>query len=204
MAGRSVLLQTCCAPCLTGSRIPFEEEENLEIKALWYNPNIHPWTEYDRRLQTLQRYVYLEPLDVVYLDRYDLFPFICGMMDTVRDGNMEEKSFMSAEERRRRCAYCYASRLKMTAMEASKRNCSHFSTTMLLSRHQDHETIRRIGSEIGDEMGVDFLYKDLRKFWKDSIRISREYRLYRQPYCGCIFSEHERFMGQDGSPDRSG
>ncbi|MGA1847781.1 MAG: epoxyqueuosine reductase QueH [Thermoplasmatota archaeon] len=181
MADRSLLLQTCCGPCLTGSRMPFETEEDLKLTALWYNPNIHPYTEYDRRLQTLQRYVYLEPIDVHYIDRYDLYPFICGMIGAVRKNSGAIEPTMTTGERKDRCSFCYALRLRRTAEEAKERGYGYFSTTMLLSKHQDHETIRRLGSEIGDDLGVDFLYKDLRKQWKDSIRISRSYRMYRQP-----------------------
>jgi predicted adenine nucleotide alpha hydrolase (AANH) superfamily ATPase len=203
MADRSLLLQTCCGPCLTGSRIPFENEEDLKITALWYNPNIHPFSEYDRRLQTLQRYVYLEPIEVQYIDSYDLYPFICGVIGSVWKEDRIPEAAMTTGERRARCSFCYATRLRRTAEEAKEKGFSQFSTTMLLSRHQDHEAIRRIGGEIGDEVGVDFLYKDLRKHWRDSIRISKGHRMYRQPYCGCIFSEQERYAGQDGSSDVS-
>ncbi|MBN1389999.1 MAG: epoxyqueuosine reductase QueH [Candidatus Thermoplasmatota archaeon] len=193
-----VLLQTCCGPCLTGSRIPFEEE-GIGITGLWYNPNIHPWTEYDRRLQTLQRYIYLQPMEMIYDEEYPLYGFICGMLDLSKRTDEEKTGMMSEAQRAQRCSYCYRTRLKRTADEALKRGYDGYSSTMLISKHQDHDIIRRIGDEIGAEVGCDFVYMDLRKHWKDSIRLSREKRMYRQPYCGCIFSEQERYAGSDGS-----
>jgi predicted adenine nucleotide alpha hydrolase (AANH) superfamily ATPase len=192
-----VLLQTCCGPCLTGSRIPFEEQ-GMEITGLWFNPNIHPYTEFDRRVQTLQRYIYLHPMDMIYLEEYPLFWTINGMIEASNESVDDIGDSMSNDQRERRCHFCYTTRLKRTAIEAKDRKFDGFSTTMLISKHQDHHIIRRIGDEIGSEMGVDFLYMDLRKYWKDSIRISKGLRMYRQPYCGCIFSEQERYAGSDG------
>lgn len=192
-----ILLHTCCGPCLTGSRIPFEEE-GIKITGLWYNPNIHPWTEYDKRLQTLQRYVYLEPMEMIFKEEYPLFRFICGMLDQLPGTCEEPGERMSDAQRTLRCSYCYRKRLERAAAEAVKRGFDGFSSTMLISKHQDHGTIRKLGEEIGAENGCDFIYMDLRKHWKDSIRISKNRKMYRQPYCGCIFSEQERYSGQDG------
>lgn len=192
-----VLLHTCCGPCLTGSRIPFEEED-IDITGLWYNPNIHPWTEYDRRLQTLQRYVYLEPMKMIFRDEYPLFSFIRGMLGQLPPCTHEGSYRMSEAQRASRCYFCYRTRLERTADKAANSGFDGFSTTMLISTHQDHGIIRKLGEEIGTDIGCDFIYKDLRKHWKDSIRLSKEKRMYRQPYCGCIFSEQERYTGQDG------
>lgn len=192
-----LLLQTCCGPCLTGSRLPFEEE-GIDITGLWYNPNIHPWTEFDRRLQTLQRYIYLKPLEMIYLEEYPLYNFMCVMIAESKGDETTAGYKMSDQERERRCSYCYRTRLARTANEARERGFDHFSTTMLISKHQDHHIIKHIGNEIGSDVGVDFLYMDLRKNWKESIKVSKELRMYRQPYCGCIFSEQERYAGSDG------
>jgi predicted adenine nucleotide alpha hydrolase (AANH) superfamily ATPase len=182
---------------LTGSRISFEEE-GIDVTGLWYNPNIHPWTENDRRLQTLQRYIYLRPMKMIYLDEYPLYEFICGMMGETCEIGSEAGMKMSENEREKRCSYCYRKRLLKTANEAKERGFDSFSTTMLISKHQDHSVIRKIGNEIGEEADCDFIYMDLRKRWKDSIKISKDLRMYRQPYCGCIFSEQERYAGSDG------
>jgi predicted adenine nucleotide alpha hydrolase (AANH) superfamily ATPase len=197
-----LLLQTCCGPCLTGSRISFEEEE-MDLVGLWFNPNIHPRTEYDRRLQTLQRYIYLHPMEMVFIEEYPLFSFLTGMMKDTCSGCSNAGSKMSQSERTRRCSYCYRTRLMRTALVAKDRGIDHFSTTMLISKHQDHNIIRRIGDECAQDVGLDFVYKDLRIKWKESISISRSLRMYRQPYCGCIFSEQERYAGSDGFGPRS-
>jgi hypothetical protein len=126
------------------------------------------------------------------------------MIDAVKAENGGMNPQMTSQERRDRCRFCYTLRLRRTAEEAKRIGYEHFSTTMLLSKHQDHGTIRRIGSELGEELGIDFLYKDLRGRWKDSIRISRGYHMYRQNYCGCIFSEQERYHGPDGKNEISG
>jgi predicted adenine nucleotide alpha hydrolase (AANH) superfamily ATPase len=182
---------------LTGSRIAFEEE-GIDVTGLWFNPNIHPWTEYDKRLQTLQRYVYLKPMMMIYLEEYPLYEFICGMVrETCEEGSNAAQK-MSDHEREKRCSYCYRTRLMRTAQEAKERNFESFSTTMLISKHQDHTVIRRLGDEIAEDVGLDFIYIDLRKRWKESINISKSLRMYRQPYCGCIFSEQERYAGSDG------
>jgi len=191
----NILLHTCCAPCLSGSRIMFEEE-GLDITAYWFNPNIAPYNEHQRRLHTLQRYLYLDPLPFIQEEGYGNLSYMVSILkDLYPDGNVGGLEIMTDEERRRRCAHCYGIRLFRTAEKAKEMGFSVFSTTMLLSKHQDHEAIRAVCREAADEVGIDFVYRDLRTRWKDSIRISRELGLYRQPYCGCIFSEHERFQG---------
>ncbi|MGA1819526.1 MAG: epoxyqueuosine reductase QueH [Thermoplasmatota archaeon] len=194
-----VLLQTCCGPCLTGSRIPFEEE-GMDVTGLWFNPNIHPWTEYDRRLQTLQRYVYLEPMEMIYLDEYPLYSTLFGMINSAAAVEEWAGPGMTAPQRAGRCDFCYRLRLGRAAEEAKRKDYDGYSTTLLISKHQDHDIIRRIGEEIGSETGIDFIYMDLRKYWKESLRRSKGRRMYRQPYCGCIFSEQERYAGSDGFP----
>ncbi|MFW3146747.1 MAG: epoxyqueuosine reductase QueH [Thermoplasmatota archaeon] len=184
----NILLHTCCGPCLTSSRMPFEEEE-LEITAFWFNPNIHPSTEHEKRLQTLERYLYLYPMGFINPEEYPLHDFLEGQICAAREDG-ENASHPS------RCRFCYFRRLKRTAQEAKERGFDHFSTTLLLSKYQLHDIIRKTGEEVAEEIGVDFVYKDLRKNWRDSINISRELRLYRQPYCGCIFSEMERYAGR--------
>jgi predicted adenine nucleotide alpha hydrolase (AANH) superfamily ATPase len=137
-------------------------------------------------------------MEMVYLEEYPLYQFICGMVRETCDYDSDAGQIMSERERIKRCSYCYRVRLMRTALEAKKRNFESFSTTMLISKHQDHSVIRRLGNEIADDVGLDFIYIDLRKRWKETIRISRDLRMYRQPYCGCIFSEQERYAGSDG------
>ncbi len=189
-----LFLHTCCAPCLSGSRIQFEEE-GFDITAYWYNPNIAPYTEYMKRLQTLQRYLYLDPLKATEAQGYSYLSFDQKIIKEVYKGNIVcEAQLMNEEERKVRCRTCYRIRMEKTAEKAREAGFDSFSTTLLLSKHQDHEEIRSVCREVSSLCEMDFVYKDLRKSWKDSIRISKELNLYRQPYCGCIFSENERYL----------
>jgi predicted adenine nucleotide alpha hydrolase (AANH) superfamily ATPase len=188
-----ILLHTCCAPCLSGSRIPFEEE-GFEITGLWFNPNIQPFTEHERRVQTLQRYLFLDPIGMEFVEGYPQIAFMRKLMnDTLSKSNLCDAQFMDEDERKRRCRSCYEQRMKRTADEAKKLGYDCFSTTLLLSKHQDHEEIGSVCRKISSENEIEFIYKDLRKNWKDSMERSRQLKLYRQSYCGCIFSEHERY-----------
>lgn len=193
-----LLLHTCCAPCLTGSRIPFQEE-GFVINAYWYNPNIHPFTEHERRFQTFQRYLFLEPMEYVIEEGFLQYEFIKGQIDasaSIEENEELKKSSgsMGPLQRKERCRFCYTNRMESTARFAKEKGYDCYSTTMLLSRHQDHELIRKVCNKMADRYGIEFIYKDLRKQWKDSIRISKELRLYKQSYCGCVFSEHERYI----------
>jgi hypothetical protein len=164
---------------------------------MWYNPNIHPFLEYERRLQTLQRYLFLDPLEHIIEKDYHQFDFIKGqILKAETPGNNEpdiDKDLMTPEQKKRRCEFCYRKRIERVAYKASELGFDSFSTTMLISKHQDHEKIRKYSKEFAEKYSVEFIYKDLRKKWKDSVKISKELRLYRQPYCGCIFSEYERY-----------
>ena len=93
----------------------------------------------------------------------------------------------------KRCLYCYHDRLLATAQVAKRGNFSHFTTTLLYSKHQKHEIIREMGESLGRKYGVKFFYQDFREGWKEGIQCSLELGLYRQQYCGCIYSEKERF-----------
>lgn len=188
-----LLLHTCCAPCLSGARIPFEEEGS-EITVYWYNPNIHPFKEYEKRLQTLERYLYLDPLPLIIENDYEPIDFIRQQAEaSINEGPRKIEGMMNPDQRSKRCGHCYLSRIEKCVLKAKLEGFDAFSTTMLISKHQDHEAIRSFCNDLSMKHGVKFIYKDLRKNWKDSISKSKELSLYRQPYCGCIFSEFERY-----------
>lgn len=92
-----------------------------------------------------------------------------------------------------RCRICYRLRLGKTAAMARERGFKAFSTTLLISPYQDHDLLKQVGEEMGAEHGVNFYYEDLRKGWSERGRLTRQYGLYRQQYCGCIYSEWERY-----------
>ena len=172
-----VLIHICCANCLI---YPLKalQQAGEDVKGFFYNPNIHPYQEYKRRLEAVQHYEKEAALQVIYRDEYNLEEFLRGV------------AFREAE----RCRFCYHLRLEAAAQVAKRGKFDAFTTTLLHSKHQDHEFIKLIGEQIGKEQGVKFLYRDFREGWKQGIEESKALGLYRQGYCGCIYSEKERYL----------
>ncbi len=170
-----MLLHTCCAPCLTYSAKVFKEEYE-EVVALWFNPNIHPFKEYERRYKSLEKYENKRHIDIIYLDDYRLESFLEG-----------------ASESDPRCEFCYELRLGKTAEVAAERGFEHFSTTLTISPYQNHELIKKVGKRMAKEKDVKFIYKDMRDGFSEHHELANEMDLYKQGYCGCIFSEKERY-----------
>jgi predicted adenine nucleotide alpha hydrolase (AANH) superfamily ATPase len=135
-------------------------------------------------LQSVRELEEKEGMKIIYRDEYDLEGFLRGI--TFR----EEK----------RCLFCYYMRLKKTAILARHGKFPFFTSTLLYSKYQDHETISQIGSSLAKRYGIKFLYRDFREGWKDGIEKSKKLGLYRQKYCGCIYSERDRYLGTKG-PD---
>ena len=181
-----VLLHICCAPC-TLYPLDALRREGAAVTGFFYNPNIHPSEEYGRRLEALRDYARAADLDLRVRDEYGLVPFL------------REVVFHEAD----RCRRCYSLRLAEAAREAAALGADAFTTTLLYSVYQDHETVRRIGEEQGRRAGVAWLYRDFRAGWKEGVRRSRELGLYRQKYCGCIYSEMERTGRPEAVPGRA-
>jgi len=173
------LIHICCANCLIYP-LKVLQQEGWDVKGFFYNPNIHPYQEYKRRLEAVQHYEKKAALQVIYRDEYNLEEFLRGV------------AFREAE----RCRFCYHLRLHATAQVARRGKFDAFTSTLLHSKHQDHELIRIIGEQIGKEQGIPFLYRDFREGWKQGIEESKALGLYRQGYCGCIYSEKERYLGK--------
>jgi epoxyqueuosine reductase len=171
-----ILMHICCGPCTI---YPLKElrTKGHEVSGIFYNPNIHPYQEYQRRLQTLNNYAIKAYLNVVYPDDYPL----------------EEFLRQTAYKENDRCEYCLQSRLRFTAEMAAAEKYDGFTSTLLYSKYQKHDLIREIGEHFGKQLGISFYYEDFRTGWAEGVRISRELDMYRQPYCGCIYSEKERF-----------
>ncbi len=174
----TVLLHTCCAGCLLGAFSGLRREE-WELRPFFFNPNIHPLLEFRKRVKALK--VLRDQLkgrpEMVIREEYGLGRFL----REVAPGG--EKS----------CERCYELRLGETARVAAKEGFEGFSTTLLVSRHQKHELVKRVGEKVGAEAGVKFLYVDLRDEIEGAAVEAKRRRLYRQQYCGCIFSEEERY-----------
>lgn len=173
-----VLLHMCCAPC---SIYPHRvlEGEGARVFGFFYNPNIHPYQEFRRRMETVQQFAEKVGLEVIYRDEYDVVSFLREMV------------FRESQ----RCQICYNLRLDVAARLAKKSRMDGFTSTLLYSKKQDHELICQLGMDIGRRRGIPFIYRDFRQGWKEGIQNSKEMKLYRQEYCGCIYSEQERFLG---------
>ncbi|MBM4279083.1 MAG: epoxyqueuosine reductase QueH [Deltaproteobacteria bacterium] len=175
-----VLIHICCANCAT-SPIEKIKEEGNEVVGYFFNPNIHPYREYQKRLDSLKQYSERVGLNVIYRDEYLLEEFLKNVSHRGKE----------------RCQYCYSLRLEATAQEAKERDFEQFSTTLLQSTHQNHDQIRETGDRIGKEVGIPFYYEDFRQGWRKGLEISKALGLYRQQYCGCIYSEKERFLKEN-------
>lgn len=171
-----LLLHACCAPCSIEC-VQALRDEDLTTTLFWYNPNIHPFTEYKARKQALEAYATRMALPLALHGDYGLRSFI-GHTYPDFDG---------------RCTYCYQTRLMEAARYAAEHGFDAFSTTLLISPYQRHDEIRRIGGEAAALHGIDFLYRDFRPRFRVGQQKAREMALYMQKYCGCIFSEEERY-----------
>ncbi len=173
-----ILVHVCCAPCFTYPHKRLEEEGH-EIAGFFYNPNIHPYQEYRSRRDALEKYVEIKAAKVIYKDDYDIEGYLRGAL--------------AAKDR---CMPCYTLRLAETAKTARSLGFDAFTTTLLISPYQKHEMLAQVGKKIADENGIEFYYEDFREGYRESRDIARGLGLYMQKYCGCIFSEKERYFKQ--------
>ncbi len=171
----NTLLHVCCAPCSI-TCIEQLREEGVEPTAFWYNPNIHPFTEYRARRDTARAYLQEVGVALVEEDDYGLRAFLDAI--PAYDG---------------RCAACYALRLNAAAAYAAAEGFDSFSTTLLISPYQNHELLKAEAQKAAEAHGVAFLYRDFRPRFREGQQKAREAGLYMQKYCGCIFSEEERY-----------
>jgi hypothetical protein len=146
--------------------------EGIELQLFWYNPNIHPYTEYKSRRDCLIEFADNENITLMNIDEHGLFSFPGGVCPDMEN----------------RCEKCYRIRLEKTASAAAQGGFQTFTTTLLISPYQDHETIKRIGEETACKYGVEFFYKDFRPFFREGQATARTGGMYMQKYCGCIFS----------------
>lgn len=171
-----ILLHACCGPC---SCYPTEKlrADGQQFDILYYNPNIHPYREFKHRMTTLMEFCEKQQIKLIVNKTYDLEECVRGMLlePTVR------------------CAFCYRMRLRYAAQYAKEHGYDAFSTTLLVSIYQNQELIRRIAEEAAAEFDIPFYYEDFRVGYERGVELSLELGLYRQPYCGCVFSERDRF-----------
>ncbi len=176
-----LLLHCCCAPC--SSYVTEYLHEFFDITVYFYNPNITEIEEYEKRKAELKRY---------------LSEVSFGVGISWIDADYEPEAFFemakgleNEPERGRRCEGCFRLRLEKTAGAAVEHGFELFCTTLSISPHKDADLLMAIGEEIADRYGLSYLPSDFKKKggYQRSIELSREYDLYRQNYCGCIFSK---------------
>lgn len=170
------LLHICCAPCSIRC-IEALRSEGIEPVGYWYNPNIHPYTEYRSRKTTLEEYAKAVAMPLIVNPEYGLRPFLQAV-----GGQFDD-----------RCETCYRLRMEKTAQEAAERGFDSFTTTLLISPYQNHELLVEVAKQAAAAHGVTFLYRDFRPYFKEGQQVARDSGLYMQKYCGCIFSEEERY-----------
>ncbi|MEA5002151.1 MAG: epoxyqueuosine reductase QueH [Christensenella sp.] len=172
-----ILLHMCCAPCSVAC-VKSLREEGLDITGFWYNPNIHPYMEYKSRKNTAVEYAKTIGLPLVMRDEYGLRQFVAQV----------------SPEFEKRCGYCYQTRMDEAAKYAAENGFDAFLTTLLISPYQNHEMICESAQSAAQKYDTQFLYRDFRPLFREGQDAARERGLYMQKYCGCIFSEEERYQ----------
>lgn len=180
----SLLLHSCCGPC-SSYCIEFLSQF-FKVTVFYYNPNIYPDEEYFHRVKEQQRFI-------------KEFPTVYPV--SFIEGDFDKDSFYAASkgledepERGLRCEKCFELRLSRTALKAKELGFDYFTTTLTISPLKDAKIINEIGTRISDNVGVKWLASDFKKKdgYKRSTELSKEYNMYRQDYCGCVFSYNER------------
>jgi predicted adenine nucleotide alpha hydrolase (AANH) superfamily ATPase len=171
-----ILLHTCCAPCLI---YPLDQlkKKGFEVRAIFYNPNIHPLGEYLHRRREVEKIAQAQNLQVFYPE-YRVREFF--------------QAVYHHEDKGERCPLCWRLRLKKTAEIAKANNIEAFTSTLLVSPYQDQSMLKIIGDDIAKEYALNFYYEDFRPGFRQAHKEAKEQGIYCQNYCGCLYSEIER------------
>ncbi len=175
-----VLVHVCCAHCAAYT-VEHWRREGYETAGFWCNPNIHPYMEHQQRLESMQSLAEKIKLPLIISPDYDIIEYFRRVV-----GREAE-----------RCGECFDLRLAKTAEIALEKGFDAFTTTLLISPHQKHDLIKEVGERVAEAKGVEFLYADLRKRYSNSRHITKSMELYRQQYCGCVYSEWERYKEEN-------
>lgn len=176
----SLLLHVCCGPCALHP-VRVLQARGVAVTGFFFNPNIQPLQEYLRRRAAMAQAAEALALPMRWEDAAHPSRFLLAL---------------AGEHGPERCLTCYRLRLERLAQAAREGGHAAISTTLLYSRYQRHQDIRDMGQAIAAAHGLAFLYEDFRAGWQAGVDASRELGLYRQPYCGCVFSEYERYEKQ--------
>lgn len=175
----NLLLHMCCGPC---SCYPVKvlREQGIEPTGYFFNPNIHPYKEWDMRLKAAEEFAARSEMKIITDKHYMLRDFL-------------RRALAAEQVENGRCRMCYTWRLEETARYAAENGFDAFTSTLFYSIYQQHELMKETAEHFAKVYGVKFHYEDFRPGWQEGIDMSVEMGLYRQPYCGCIFSEEERY-----------
>jgi len=174
--GKRLLLHICCGPCSTYP-IKRLREQGFEISGFWYNPNIHPFTEHERRRECVRAYAEEVELPMIWWEEYEMPAYFRAVVGHEAFGE--------------RCAICYHLRLERTAQVAHQRGFNALTTTLLISPYQQQALIGSIGEELAGRYNLEFYFENFRRGWCERGHVAREHDMYQQRYCGCIYSEWE-------------
>lgn len=178
-----LLIHACCAPCLVA--VYDDTIKNMinmdidEFDVIWHNTNIHPKIEYEKRKETFISYVNSMGKTPIMIDEYNMNKFISDVV------NLDKTKY------KMRCEYCYVSRLEKVFEYAKENGYTHVTTTLLISPFQKHDVIRKECESLAKKYDVIFLYKDYRPLFEEGQKKAKELGIYRQKYCGCIYSIDE-------------
>ncbi len=172
-----ILLHICCHPCATRP-LALLQEQGHDVTGFWYNPNTHPFTEYRSRRDTVRAYLQEIGVPLEEQNDYALRPFVRAV----------------AEDIAHRCVKCYEIRLRRTAERAKELGFDGFTSSLFISPYQNHELMMEVARQAGEDFGVEFVYEDFRSLFREGQDFAREHGFYMQKYCGCVFSEEERYL----------
>ncbi len=176
LENQRLLLHICCAPCATWT-LQHLTELGASVTGYWFNPNIHPFSEHERRRLSLVAFAEKQGLPMVWEEGYEMVAFLQAVADDPRRGH--------------RCRECYRMRLRRTAQRAAELGFEAFTTTLLISPYQNLEIIRQEGEEAAEAYSVPFYFENMRRGFAYHHRLAQEHGLYEQRYCGCVYSEWE-------------
>jgi predicted adenine nucleotide alpha hydrolase (AANH) superfamily ATPase len=174
-----IILHICCGPCSIYPISHFKER-GIDFKGYFYNPNIHPYREFRQRIKALEEIQKIFDFEVIWDKEYGLRKFI-------------KETFMLWDKPGKRCERCYIMRLTSTVKKALELKAEAFTTTMLYSIHQNHQLLKEIAEDLSYRYKIPFFYEDFRIGYQKGEETAKNLNIYRQGYCGCIFSEEERY-----------
>jgi hypothetical protein len=174
-----ILLHMCCGPCASAI-VESLQADGHDVYGYFFNPNIHPLVEFRKRMDSAYKLANIKEMKMIGSPTY-------GLDDYLRNVVYREEN---------KCLICYSMRLNEAARMARVGNFDAFTSTLFISPHQNHEQMIEIAKNSAKKESTKLYYQDFRKLFKRSIELSKEYELYRQQYCGCIYSEEERYRHQ--------